>query len=110
MQLKPGIKLLSEVEGNGSLAKRGSLVSVRLDGQPSKGQSIQSNAVSAFVVGGRVVIPGNEYAVDGMRVGGRRKVKISPHLAYKDNGVPGLIPPGAVLIYEIELLSSEQSS
>ncbi len=33
----------------------------------------------------------------GMRVGGFRKVRVSPHLAYRDRGLPGLIPPDAVL-------------
>ncbi|MGB3917962.1 MAG: FKBP-type peptidyl-prolyl cis-trans isomerase [Thiothrix litoralis] len=42
-----------------------------------------------------------------MRVGGTRKVKISPHLAYQQTGVPGIIPANAVLIYEIELLGVE---
>jgi FKBP-type peptidyl-prolyl cis-trans isomerase len=39
----------------------------------------------------------------GMNVGGYRKVRISPHLAYRDKGIPGLIPPNAVLIVELWL-------
>jgi FKBP-type peptidyl-prolyl cis-trans isomerase len=39
----------------------------------------------------------------GMKVGGYRKVRISPHLAYRDKGIPDLIPPDAVLICEIWL-------
>jgi FKBP-type peptidyl-prolyl cis-trans isomerase len=72
---------------------------------PSK--SIDQNTLNTFVVGGRVLIPGIEYAVEGIRVGGTRKVKISPHLAYQQTGVPGIIPANAVLIYEIELLGVE---
>jgi FKBP-type peptidyl-prolyl cis-trans isomerase len=41
-----------------------------------------------------------------MNVGGYRKVRISPHLAYRDKGIPGLIPPNAVLICEIWLRDS----
>jgi FKBP-type peptidyl-prolyl cis-trans isomerase len=105
MQLKPGIKLLSETQGNGSLAKAGDFVTVRLNGWLSRGACIQADEKSQFVIGSRIVIPGIEYSVEGMRVGGKRRVKISPHLAYKETGVPGLIPPMAVLTYEIELLS-----
>jgi hypothetical protein len=42
--------------------------------------------------------------IEGMRIGGRRKLKISPHLAYGDSGIPGRIPPRAVIIVEIEFI------
>ncbi len=48
-------------------------------------------------LGKRQAIAGIEKALTGMRVGGFRKVRVSPHLAYRDRGVPGLIPPDAVL-------------
>ena len=38
-----------------------------------------------------------------MKVGGYRKVRISPHLAYRAKGVPGFIPPDAVLIVDLWL-------
>jgi len=47
------------------------------------------------------VLFGLFYGVEGMRVGGARKLKIAPHLGYRDKGVPGVIPPNAVLIAEI---------
>jgi hypothetical protein len=50
------------------------------------------------------MIPGLCYAVQGMRIGGYRKVAISPHLACGDKGIPDEIPPHAVLIAEIEVL------
>ena len=108
MQLKPGIKLLSEVAGVGAVAEKGARVQVRLTGWLSKGEPIDQEPVSEFVVGSRILIPGIEYSVEGMRVGGIRKIRISPHLAYKDTGVPGIIPAGAVLTYEIELLGVEE--
>src|ERR1039458_8247372 len=40
-----------------------------------------------------------------MRVGGRRRLRVGPHLAYRDKGVPGLIPPNAKLVFEVELLT-----
>jgi FKBP-type peptidyl-prolyl cis-trans isomerase len=46
---------------------------------------------------------GVEHALMGMKAGGYRKVRISPHLAYRNKGIPGLVHPDAVLIYEIWL-------
>jgi FKBP-type peptidyl-prolyl cis-trans isomerase len=48
-------------------------------------------------LGKRQAIAGIEKALIGMRAGGFRKIRISPHLAYGSRGVPGLIPADAVL-------------
>src|ERR1700729_372938 len=53
---------------------------------------------------GRNCIAGLRKGIIGMRVGGKRTLIISPHLAYGVQGVPGKIPPNALLRYEIELL------
>lgn len=45
------------------------------------------------------------YGVEGMRVGGTRRLRIAPHFAYRETGVPGVIPPNALVIVEIEVLS-----
>ena len=45
------------------------------------------------------------YGVQGMRVGGARRLRVAPHLGYRDAGVPGLIPPNALLTVEIEVLA-----
>jgi FKBP-type peptidyl-prolyl cis-trans isomerase FkpA len=44
-----------------------------------------------------------------MRVGGTRRLEIAPHLAYGDAGIPGRIPPAAVLVVEITILESRES-
>jgi FKBP-type peptidyl-prolyl cis-trans isomerase len=49
-------------------------------------------------------INGLFYGMEGMRIGGTRKLKISPHLAYGERGVPDVVPPNAVLIAEIAIL------
>ena len=103
MEFKPRIKLIEETEGSQELAKKGDLVAVRLSGWLNKGKSIQENQIVEITLGKRLVIPGIEYTIEGMRRGGKRKVRISPHLAYGDTGT-GTIPANAVLIYEIELL------
>ena len=51
------------------------------------------------------LIAGLFYGCEGMNVGGKRKLRIAPHLAYRDAGVPGSIPPNALLTAEIEILA-----
>ena len=51
-----------------------------------------------------------EHALIGMTVDGYRKVRISPHLAYQDKGLPELIPPHAVLVAEIWLRAVLEAS
>ena len=57
----------------------------------------------ASVIG---LVSGLFYGVDGMRVGGTRRLEIAPHLAYGDRGVPDVIPANAVLTAEITILAS----
>ena len=45
------------------------------------------------------------YGVEGMRVGGKRRLRVAPHLAYREVGVPGVIPPNALVSVEIEVVS-----
>ena len=54
----------------------------------------------------RALINGLFYGAEGMRIGGMRRLEIAPHLAYGDQGVPGIIPAGAVLIAEITVLAA----
>jgi FKBP-type peptidyl-prolyl cis-trans isomerase len=54
----------------------------------------------------RSLINGLFYGVEGMRIGGTRRLEIAPHLAYGDRGVPGVIPGGAVLTAEIAILEA----
>ncbi len=56
-----------------------------------------------IILGQRQAIAGIEHALIDMKACGYRKVRISPHLAYRDKGVPDLIPPDAVLIVELWL-------
>ena len=90
--------------GSGPLATRGKRVSVRYDGFLNRGERFQKNIACSFVLGKREVIAGLEYGVYGMRVGGRRRIEAGPHLAYREKGVPGVVPPNAVVLFEVELL------
>jgi len=110
MNIKSGIKLLEDVEGLGKKINNGDYVEIRLNGWLSKGEQIQKDHVVKLKPGSRAIIPGIEHAIVGMKKYGKRTVKISPHLAYKEKGVEGLIPPGSLLIYEIEVLDVKSNS
>jgi hypothetical protein len=56
----------------------------------------------------RSLVNGLFYGVEGMRVGGVRRLEIAPHLAYAERGVPGVIPPNAPLIAKIAVLNERE--
>ena len=60
-----------------------------------------------FTLGVGSVIKGWDLGVKGMKVGGKRKLTIPSDLGYGDNGAGNVIPPGATLIFEVELLEVE---
>jgi FKBP-type peptidyl-prolyl cis-trans isomerase len=107
MNLKPGLRLLAETPGTGRCIGPGDRVTIRLQGRLNRGEPIQTDYVTTVVVGRRTLIPGIEYSLVGMRVGGSRRVQISPHLAYGEVGIPGRIPPRAALRYDIEVLAAQ---
>ena len=59
----------------------------------------------SFKVGGGEVIKGWDQGVLGMKVGGKRRLTIPAGLAYGDVGAGGVIPPGATLIFDVDLVS-----
>lgn len=90
--------------GEGAEAHRDTTVCVRYDLYLNRGDQVQSDVECTIDLSGREVIAGLRYGIEGMREGGRRKLRVGPHLAYGERGVPGKVPPGAVLIFEVELL------
>ena len=94
--------------GTGAEAKAGQTVSVHYVGTLTDGKKFDSSRDRGspfnFPLGGGKVIKGWDQGVAGMKVGGLRKLTIPPHLAYGDRGFPGAIPPGATLIFEVELV------
>jgi len=96
--------------GDGAEAQAGQTVSVHyvgvahstgeeFDASWNRGQAFQ------FPLGAGRVIGGWDQGVAGMKVGGRRRLVIPPHLGYGDRGAGGAIKPGETLIFVVDLLS-----
>ena len=103
-----GLKVVDEVVGTGATAKTGDHVTVNYTGWLTDGtkfdSSLDRNQPFEFDLGAGRVIKGWDEGVVGMKVGGKRKLTISPDLGYGAQGAGGAIPPGATLVFEIELL------
>ena len=97
------------VVGDGEDAAAGDLVTVDYTGWLADGtkfdSSIDRGEPFSFVLGAREVIAGWDQGVAGMQVGGKRKLTIPGDLGYGVQGYPGVIPPNATLVFEVELLA-----
>ncbi len=106
--MRSGVKVKDIVPGTGVEATRGKTVAANVRLFLNRGTEL----TAALTGGPRMVIdlarrdciPGLRYGIEGMSVGGQREVIISPHLAYGADGVPGHVPPNAVIRGRIELL------
>lgn len=103
-----GLLIEDIVIGEGDVAEVGQYVSVHYTGWLTDGKkfdsSLDRNNPFDFGLGRREVIAGWDEGVQGMRVGGKRKLTIPPQLGYGARGAGGVIPPNATLVFEVELL------
>ncbi|HEX9803631.1 MAG TPA: FKBP-type peptidyl-prolyl cis-trans isomerase [Gammaproteobacteria bacterium] len=103
-----GLKIEDTVEGSGAEAAAGQTVSVHYTGWLENGSKFDSskdrNDPFRFRLGAGQVIRGWDEGVQGMKVGGTRKLTIPAQLGYGARGAGGVIPPNATLIFEVELL------
>jgi hypothetical protein len=129
MYLKQGIRLLEEIIGDGSVAEQGDHVIYNLRIYLNDGEEFPVNDLNYIIrknlkkfypgiftdnegfefinfnarLGQSDAIAGVRYSLYGMREGGYRKVKVSPHFAFREQGIPGKIPPNAIIIFKIWL-------
>lgn len=122
MQIKKGVKLIDEEAGEGLPVEmqENYLVAIRIT--LNKGEVVKhpDKCLNYYYEDFKVLedgyfqhkvridrenlIPGIFYALQGMNIGGYRKVEITPHLGYGEKGIQGIIPPNAKLIVEIKVL------
>ena len=122
-RLRSGLTLLVDIPGEGDEVRRQQRYRVRLRMRLADGSPVRWLTPSGPVGAARLEDSGETlfteirvdrsslangvfYSLDGMRVGGTRRTEIAPHMAYGDRGVPGVVPPGAVITAEIKVLAS----
>jgi uncharacterized protein len=126
-RLRSGLTLLADMPGAGEPVRRQHNYRIRLRLWLSRGQAVRwqtawgplgaarlEDGGDTLITDVRIdrssLVNGLFYGVEGMRVGGTRRLEIAPHLAYGDRGVPGMIPAGAVLTAEITILGAPAST
>jgi FKBP-type peptidyl-prolyl cis-trans isomerase len=97
---KRGIKILTDLPGEGRPLVKGDRVRIRYSIQLNHGEYLARDEEAVFTIGNRNQVAGFRYGLEGMRVGGYRCFKASPHLCYHDRELEH-IPKNAVLIFEI---------
>ena len=103
-----GLQYIDQVVGAGDTAKAGQTVSVHYTGWLTNGKKFDSSVDRgqpfSFRLGVGQVIKGWDEGVQGMKIGGKRKLTIPSNLGYGARGAGGLIPPHATLVFDVELL------
>jgi hypothetical protein len=122
-RLRSGLTLLVDIPGTGEPVLRQHNYRIRLRLWLNKGEPVRwqtawgpvgaarldddgKTLITEVRIDRRSLVNGLFYGVEGMRVGGTRRLEIAPHLAYGDRGVPGVIPAGAVITAEITVLDA----
>jgi len=94
--------------GAGEPALKGKIVKIRYKGWNQAGKEFANSTTfgepSIFKLGAGQVIAGWDEGVEGMKVGGKRQLRVPPELAYGNIGREPSVPPNSTLTYEIELI------
>lgn len=119
---RSGIKILDDAPGDGTAIERQQVYQLRLKMWLNRGEAIRWEHPWGMVDRARLedqgetlvtdlrydrenMIAGMFQGIDGMRIGGRRKLKISPHLAYGKAGLVDRVPANSVIIVEVEIIA-----
>ena len=121
-RLRSGLTLLGDFPGAGAAVRRQQNYRIRLrlslpDGQPVRWrqewgpveiprlEDDGATLINDIRLNRGSLVNGLFYGIEGMRIGGTRRVEIAPHMAYGERGVPGVVPPNATLIAEVTVLA-----
>jgi FKBP-type peptidyl-prolyl cis-trans isomerase len=103
-----GLEYWEIKKGSGKLAQKGKKVSVHYTGWLTDGKEFDSSRDAGepiqFNLGTGEVIKGWDEGIAGMKVGGRRQLRIPPALGYGARGFGSSIPPNATLVFDVELM------
>jgi FKBP-type peptidyl-prolyl cis-trans isomerase FkpA len=103
-----GLQYWEIKKGSGAEAVKGKKVSVHYTGWLTDGKEFDSSLDRGepidFVLGAGNVIKGWDEGITGMKVGGKRQLRIPPQLAYGQRGFSPVIPPNATLVFDVELV------
>ncbi len=105
---QPQLKVDKYEEGSGAPAQTGKMVRVHYTGMLENGQKFDSSRDRGepieFPLGVGYVIPGWDQGIAQLRVGDKARLTVPASLGYGEAGVPGVIPGGATLIFDVELV------
>lgn len=108
IMVSPDLKIEDLKTGDGTEATAGKSVTVHYTGTLTNGtkfdSSLDRGEPFTFKLGAGEVIAGWDQGVQGMKVGGKRKLTIPPQLGYGDQSIGDKIPAGSTLVFEVELL------
>ncbi len=121
--LRSGLTLLADMPGTGEPVRRQHNYRIRLRLWLNREEAVRwptpwgpvgaarladngETLITEVRIDRRSLVSGLFHGVEGMRIGGTRRLEIAPHLAYGERGVPGVIPAGAVLTAEITILGA----
>ena len=121
MKRRKGIEIIEDHEGSGEPIKKGDFYQLRLKMWLHKGDPViwlkpfglidrmklssdGTTLISDYRIDREFLFDGLFYGILDMKIGGMRKLKIAPHLAYREEGVEGMIPPNALLTVEVTVL------
>ena len=102
--------MVEEATGGGDEVQKGDVVVLELQLSLNRGDVVHPRRETRLTFGRRDMFAGLAKSIQGMLEGGYRKTRVSPHLGYGKDGIPGTIPPNAVLICEIWVRSISRKS